>query len=229
MAPRIYYCAQNDVVRAFTYDQTRGRLTGPVDQGSTVIGDGAIPVVSSNGDQVGTGILWVLSRADPRQLTAYDLNPSLPLESALLAKLDVDSWPGSLGPPPTVVNGRVYAACDGRVAVLGLVPRPRTMSVQVEPAASTGSQLAVKVTVTDQQDGTPLAGATVSVMRSGRVSASGVTGPQGSVLLTYPGCVEVIVIPLPKPHSVTVRVPCTGVVTRPGYDEVGFSTPRPAP
>ncbi len=120
-SPRIYYCAENDAVKVFTYDQ-QGHLAGPVDHSAGTITYGAIPVVSSNGTQVGTGILWVLSRGNPRVLTAYDLNPSQSLLSGPLCEITVGTWTGRLGPPATVVDGRVYAACDNQVVVFGLVP-----------------------------------------------------------------------------------------------------------
>ena len=42
------------------------------------------------------------------------------------------TWTGSLGSPATVVNGRVYCACDNQVVVLGVVPVPPKMSVKVD-------------------------------------------------------------------------------------------------
>ncbi len=144
-----------------------------------------------------------------------------------LTSLEVGLKTGNWYPPPTVVNGRVYAACENEVVVFGLVPVPRKISVKVEGAASTGNKLAVQVTVTDLKDGTAIQGATVTIFNSGQVSATGTTGPQGSVVLTYPGCSETIGIPYPKTHQITFNVPCIGLVTKIGYDNVLFSTPWP--
>jgi hypothetical protein len=134
---------------------------------------------------------------------------------------------GNWYPPPTVTNGRVYAACENEVVVFGLVPVPRKMSVKAARAASTGNNLAVQVTVTDLKDGTPIQSASVSIFSSGQVSATGTTGPQGSVVLTYPGCSETITIPYPTSHQITFGVPCLGLVTKDGYDNAFFSTPWP--
>jgi hypothetical protein len=74
--PRIYYCGQDDFVKAFYFDNTIGELFGPFQQSSATIPDGAIPVISSNGGQ--NGILWVASRGgtnQSRKLFAYDINP----------------------------------------------------------------------------------------------------------------------------------------------------------
>jgi len=111
-------------------------------------------------------------------------------------------------------------------AVTSAVWPPR-MSVAVEQLAGASGELAMQVTVTDAVHGTAIQGATVTVFHSGEASATGTTGPAGTVTLDYPGCIETIVIQTPKPHSITIPVPCSGVVTKSGYASAGFSTPRP--
>jgi C1A family cysteine protease len=105
---------------------------------------------------------------------------------------------------------------------------PPEMSVQVEHVSGTTGELSMNVTVTARATGTPLQGATVTVYHAGQVSATGTTGPEGTVGITYPGCSETVVLPEPKPHQITIQVPCAGVVTKSGYAECAFNTPMPA-
>jgi hypothetical protein len=149
--PRIYYCAQDDFVKAFYFDTTSGQLVGPFQQSTNTIPDGAIPVVSSNGGQ--NGILWVASRGGPnssRQLFAYDLNPTLSLSdpnAVLVNGIGAGSYSPegdpqqspSLGPPATVANGSVFVAGLNQVVVFGLLsPQPSNCfiaSAVVDPAS----------------------------------------------------------------------------------------------
>jgi hypothetical protein len=132
--PRIYYSGQDEPVKVFEYDQTQGKLNGPIDQAVDVIPTGSIPVVSSNGNK--DGVLWVASRGGAngsRSLLAYDLDPTLSLGSATALLANVSAVPfsteqgggASLGPPATVANARVFVAGDGQVAVFGLL-KPQT-------------------------------------------------------------------------------------------------------
>lgn len=135
--PRIYYCGENDNVKAFYFDNTIGQLFGPFQQSGDTIPAGAIPVVSSNGGK--DAILWVASRGGPnqsRQLFAYDINPPLSIAdpSALLVPgIDAGTFPlgidlsgqnppnPSLGPPATVVDGNVFVGGLNQVVVFGLL------------------------------------------------------------------------------------------------------------
>jgi hypothetical protein len=218
--PRIYYCGQDDVVKAFYYDPAQGRLIGPFDKGNWNVPNGAIPVVSSNGGTVGTGILWVLSRGNPRVLTAYDLNPNRSLSSYLLCDIIVGAWTGSLGPPATVVNGRVYAACDNQVVVYGLVPA-HWMAVNAILLQKSGIQRTIQVTVTDHATNAPIAGATVEVFDSntGALKASGSTGGNGQVRLTYSRCTQTSNGP-----PITEDY-CPAKASKPGYMDEDFLTP----
>lgn len=104
---------------------------------------------------------------------------------------------------------------------------PPRMSVAVEKIAGSAGELGVQVTVTDMVHGTAIEGATVTVFHSGQASATGTTGPQGTVSLSYPGCSETVIIPSRPPHQVTVQVPCSGAVTKTGYAHASFGTPSP--
>jgi hypothetical protein len=218
--PRIYYCSQNDVVKAFYYDPVQGRLIGPFDKGNWDIPGGAIPVVSSNGGAVGTGILWVLSRGNPRVLTAYDLNPSRSLASWLLCDITVGPWTGALGPPATVVNGRVYAACDNQVVVYGLAPA-HWMAVNAILVQKTGFQRTIEVTVTDNATKAAIAGASVEVFNSitGGVKAAGITAANGQVRITYSRCTQ------SSNGLPIIEDNCPAKASKPGYMDADFDTP----
>src|SRR5580704_17046358 len=101
--------------------------------------------------------------------------------------------------------------------------RFRRMSVKVDLLSRTGTRRTIRVTVTDKKTNAPLAGASVSVLDSqGGTKATGSTGAQGTVDLTYIGCTEVISRNGGKP--IVVTVPCDGDVEKTGYQGTGFST-----
>ncbi len=98
---------------------TVDRLFPPINAG------GATPVVSSNGSQADTGIVWAIRRVNPLRLMAFnatDLTQSL-LEDGNVAGLEAGPWNNSQGAPmiePTVINGKVYVGSDGELNVFGL-------------------------------------------------------------------------------------------------------------
>jgi hypothetical protein len=87
---------------------------------------GAIPSVSSDGTQAGTGIVWATTRpvsttgpTDPIRLLAYDAADV----SRLLYTGDVSQWRNKNGVPfltPTIANGKVYVGGDASVCAFGL-------------------------------------------------------------------------------------------------------------
>ena len=222
--PRIYYCGggpmQEDVVRAFEYNSTSGRLVGPVEQSTNLIQGGAIPVVSSNGGE--DGILWVASRGGGglRYLYAYDLSPSVGLGDprALLADLQVASYSAegdgtpSLGPPATVVNGRVYVGCDGQVVVFGLLNRMAVNTTSEVPGRS------ISLMVTDATTGAPIVGAVVTIDEG----SPGTTDAHGSITLRHRPCREFD----GESHRWLPRE-CNGRVHKDGYCDEEFTTEIP--
>jgi hypothetical protein len=120
----VYYCGNGGHLKAFAL--LNGTLSpatvggNPNQSPDTFPGEGgATPVVSSNDQAAGTGVVWALARSNPLRLRAYDA-------TNLTAKL----FEGNAGPwnnpdggafiEPTVVNGKVYVGSDGQLTVFGL-------------------------------------------------------------------------------------------------------------
>ena len=80
---------------------------------------GSFPIVSSNGQVPGTGIVWVVRRTRPLQLEAYDATNL----SNMLFHHDAGTW---LNPQnngfisPLVANGKVYVPASSRISIFGL-------------------------------------------------------------------------------------------------------------
>ena len=80
---------------------------------------GSTPVVSSDGQSPGTGIVWLVNRSSPLQLEAYDATDV----SHLLFSGDAGQWgnPQQNGfVTALVANGKVYVPATGTVTVFGL-------------------------------------------------------------------------------------------------------------
>jgi hypothetical protein len=84
---------------------------------------GSMPIISSNGATAGTGVVWLINRAnEPFSIEAYDaVNLGAPLFSA-----QIGTWSNTAqGNPfltPLEANGRVYAPGYKVVQVYGLTP-----------------------------------------------------------------------------------------------------------
>jgi hypothetical protein len=91
-------------------------------------GGGSQPVVSSNGTQAGTAVVWALKTPGNNggTITLYAFNPfnmgtalfSAPAGSWIQAP--GTEWMGGALISPLVVDGRVYVPSDGSVSVFGL-------------------------------------------------------------------------------------------------------------
>jgi hypothetical protein len=80
---------------------------------------GSTPVVSSNGQMPGTGIVWLVNRSTPLVLEAYDATDV----SRLLFSGAAGQWanPQNNGfVTPLVANGKVYVPATGTISVFGL-------------------------------------------------------------------------------------------------------------
>jgi hypothetical protein len=80
---------------------------------------GSLPIVSSNGQQPGTGIVWLVNRSNPLQLEAYDATNV----SSLLFSGAAGIWknPQANGfVTPLVANGKVFVPASGTISVFGL-------------------------------------------------------------------------------------------------------------
>lgn len=118
-----------DVLRAYRVDEVRGRPElVPAGQSHERFpgSGGAMPTVSSNGSARGTGIVWVTTRPDirdvrtrPVELRAYDATDV----SRLLYSAPVGLWPNPYGHPfltATVADGQVFVGGYDSVSVFGL-------------------------------------------------------------------------------------------------------------
>ncbi len=110
----LYFIGRNDVLKQFTLDPSTGLMSAtPASQGSfTFVFPGAQPVTSSNGSI--NGIVWAVDGGNPAQLHAFDAtNVSTTLYTS--GTLVYEKWA-----VPTVVDGKVFVAGQGKLFVFGL-------------------------------------------------------------------------------------------------------------
>jgi hypothetical protein len=77
------------------------------------------PVVSSNQQIPGTGIVWALRRVNPLVLTAFDATDL----TQQIVSVNAGPWNNNNGgalTEPTVINGKVYVPSDGQLNVFGV-------------------------------------------------------------------------------------------------------------
>lgn len=118
----VYYQAGGAPLLAFSVVQNANGVpqlqlasTGPSYSGY----GGSTPVVSSNGQMPGTGIVWLVNRSTPLVLEAYDATDV----SRLLFSGAAGQWsnPQNNGfVTPLVANGKVYVPATGTISVFGL-------------------------------------------------------------------------------------------------------------
>jgi hypothetical protein len=116
----VYYQITSGALRAFAVSVGKNPKLTPTVQGTTSGGfGGALPIVSSNGSQAKTGVVWMVRRTSPPQLEAYDAEKL----GAPIFTQAVGAW--TSGEPfltPLEANGRVYVGSTGQVAIFGLAP-----------------------------------------------------------------------------------------------------------
>ncbi len=114
----VYYQSNDHALRSFTFNGSQLSLF------QTATGNGGFggssPVVSSNGSQTGTGIVWVAQRGSTVTLQAYDAtNITNPLFTG-----NAGTWSNKHQNPfvsPMVANGRVFVGATNTVTVFGLL------------------------------------------------------------------------------------------------------------
>lgn len=94
---------------------------------------GAEPVVSANGNNSGTAIVWAITKSG---LYAYDAGN---LSNVLWTSAQGPNGRDNPGPfvkfsTPTVVNGKLYVGAIGEVDVYGLLPMVTPLNVTLAPA-----------------------------------------------------------------------------------------------
>ena len=116
----VYYIGNMDVVKQ--YQLSNGKLSNsPVEVGTHVYGyPGANMCVSSNGTS--NGILWSIEASGVNVLHAYDANDvSTELYNSNQAGSRDQFGAAIRFTVPTVINGKVYVAGKGQLAVFGLL------------------------------------------------------------------------------------------------------------
>jgi hypothetical protein len=140
----VFVVANLDYLRAYQLNTTpTTSLTLAGESPNQFPGEGgSIPVVSSDGQTPGTGIVWAMTRPNdisttPIMLYAYDASNV----SSMLYQGTVGYWFNPNGNPyltPTVINGKVYAGYGNGVAVFGLLSddqRRRMHRLIIKPPA----------------------------------------------------------------------------------------------
>jgi hypothetical protein len=121
----VYYSGSKGYTKAFQLQQ--GRLVGPVSATEDKIGyTGGNPTISSDGDQPGTGILWLID--GDGTLRAYDAT-----------NLGHELYAGELGSyikftAPVVSNGRVFVPTANALEIFGLANDASFSATNTRPA-----------------------------------------------------------------------------------------------
>ena len=119
----VYYQTGGDTIHAYqlsTSPSGKPSLTLTSTGSSNAGYGGSLPVVSSNGQTAGTGILWEIERGTTVTLEAYDATNL----ATLLYSSPAGTWPKSNSfLSPLVANGKVYVASQGTVEVFGLTDK----------------------------------------------------------------------------------------------------------
>jgi hypothetical protein len=134
-AGRLYFCGSNGPIKAFTLgdsvlspqtlangnlNQSAESYMGQIDEnGKASATGGCTPVVSSNADAAGTGVVWAITRHGPQVLRAYDTEDL----TTVLFEGQAGTWNNPHGAPfnvPTVIEGKVYVGTADHLAVFGL-------------------------------------------------------------------------------------------------------------
>ena len=121
--PVVFLQTDSDVLRGFSVATTGTPALTQTMAGTTKAGyGGSLPIVSSNGDIPGSGIVWLVRRSVPMELEAYGADT---LGKPLFAA-NAGVWSNVQNQnsfvTPMEANGRVYAPAYKTVEVFGLAP-----------------------------------------------------------------------------------------------------------
>jgi hypothetical protein len=121
--PIVLTQTDSDVLKAWSVNTGSTPSLTLVQSGTSQAGyGGSLPIVSSNAAAPGTGVVWLINRAqEPFSIEAYD---AAALGSPIFSS-QIGIWSNSNGNPfltPIEVNGRVYAPGYKVVRVFGLTP-----------------------------------------------------------------------------------------------------------
>jgi len=94
--------------------------------------------VSSNRNQVGTAVIWAVSRptnTNPANVLLYAFNPAT---GSLLFSANAGTWPnpGNANIVPVVANGQVFVASNQQLAIFGPITPGTKLAAPISTAAS---------------------------------------------------------------------------------------------
>ena len=120
--PTVYAQTDSDVLRAFAVATTGTAALTQTVTGTTQAGyGGSLPIVSSNGANPATGVVWLVRRTAPVELEAYNADLlGTPIFSANAGGPWSNTDNNNPFLTPMVANGRVYAPAYKTVKVFGL-------------------------------------------------------------------------------------------------------------
>jgi hypothetical protein len=119
--PLVYYQINGDVLRSYAVATGATPSLTQFATGTTGAGyGGSLPIVSSNGETSGTGVVWLIRRSSPISLEAYNADTlGAPIYAA-----NVGTWSnqgqGNSFLTPMQANGRLYLPAYKAVSVFGL-------------------------------------------------------------------------------------------------------------
>lgn len=116
----VYVQIEGDVLRGFSVATGSQPSLTQVAEGSSSAGrGGSLPIISSNGSEAGTGVVWLIKRGETVELEAYD---AIALGNPIFAA-NAGRWSkpqGNAFVTPMEANGRVYVPAYKTVTVFGL-------------------------------------------------------------------------------------------------------------
>lgn len=210
-ADYLYYHGGADFTRAFKFNTTTGALTDAGHTPDALRGGSGSPVVTSNGTDPASAVVWEVNRGVGSQgtLEAFD---AIPTASGQLTMI----WSAPIGGAtkfavPATDSGRVYVGTlGGRVFGFGAPDKaplsgPPLAFNQLAVGSSSCSTATVTATVT----------ATAAVTVTG-VTASSASAPDPFTVNQPNGCVAAVTFPQTLKAGQTLRVPVTFAPTAPG-------------
>jgi predicted lipoprotein with Yx(FWY)xxD motif len=219
-ADYLYYHGGADYLRAFKFSTTTGKLTDAGHTPDALKGGSGAPVVTSNGTDPSSAVVWEVNRGIGQQgtLEAFD---AIPNASGQLKML----WSYVIGGAikfavPATDSGRVYVGTlDGHVLGFGA---PYKAPLSGTPLAF--DQLAVG----SSSCGTATVTATAGVTVTG-VTASSASAADPFAVNQPNGCAAAVTFPLTLAAGQTLTVPVTFAPTAPGgaTGALAFATTTP--
>jgi hypothetical protein len=169
----VYFSAHNDFLKGFSL--SNGLLsTTPAESATSYVVNG-VPVVSANGTNSGTGIVWIVRQTSGhgQTLDAYNATAAGGILNELY-DTSQNSTRDNLGPTghfisPVIDNGKVYIGTQTQLMVYGLLPAfSVTAGNGQSGTVATTLPLALSVEAADSYLQQPISGVTVTFSDGGK-------------------------------------------------------------